>query len=245
MWATHAILSPLRLLFSRATFMVVIRAVAVLSMSFAAAFGFLAAMRSPATNYNPYLFAVGSAALFGAACGVIGLLLSRIAALRAEVRGARERIEELCDRNWELKEAQERAKTFLEAQGDLIVRRNGDGRITYANDAYCALLGRERAALIGNAFSPSLLGQGEATLLADGTRLHDQRIATADGARWIAWREVIVRSGLRGGGAEVQSVGRDVTARVEGERALAEARDEAEAASRAKSRFLAMVSHEI
>ena len=46
-------------------------------------------------------------------------------------------------------------------------------------------------------------------------------------------------------GAEVQSVGRDVTARVEAERALGLARDQAEAANRAKSRFLAMVSHEI
>ena len=45
--------------------------------------------------------------------------------------------------------------------------------------------------------------------------------------------------------AEVQSVGRDVTDRMEAERALGEARDAAEAASRAKSRFLAMVSHEI
>ena len=43
----------------------------------------------------------------------------------------------------------------------------------------------------------------------------------------------------------MQSVGRDVTDRIEAERALAEARDAAEAASRAKSRFLAMVSHEI
>ncbi len=46
-------------------------------------------------------------------------------------------------------------------------------------------------------------------------------------------------------GSEMQSVGRDVTDRVEAERALAEARDQAEAPSRAKSRFLAIVSHEI
>ena len=41
------------------------------------------------------------------------------------------------------------------------------------------------------------------------------------------------------------SVGRDVTDRARTEAALAEARDQAEAANRAKSRFLAMVSHEI
>ena len=45
--------------------------------------------------------------------------------------------------------------------------------------------------------------------------------------------------------AEMQSVGRDVTDRTESERALAEARDQADAANRAKSRFLAMASHEI
>jgi CheY-like chemotaxis protein/nitrogen-specific signal transduction histidine kinase len=43
----------------------------------------------------------------------------------------------------------------------------------------------------------------------------------------------------------MQSVGRDVTDRVLIKRALAVARDQAEAANRAKSRFLTMVSHEI
>ncbi len=84
--------------------------------------------------------------------------------------------------------------------------------------------------------------QSDAALLADGTRVHDQKIAAHDGARWIAWREVTVRAD---GGSEMQSVGRDVTDRVMAEQALAGARDLAEAANRAKSRFLAMVSHEI
>ena len=45
--------------------------------------------------------------------------------------------------------------------------------------------------------------------------------------------------------AELQCVGRDVTDRTETERALGEARDQADAANRAKSRFLAMACHEI
>jgi signal transduction histidine kinase/DNA-binding response OmpR family regulator len=81
-------------------------------------------------------------------------------------------------------------------------------------------------------------------VLSDGTRTYDQELTTPGGPRWIAWREVSVRAG-KGAGTETQSVGRDITARVLGERALAEARDQANAANRAKSRFLAMVSHEI
>ena len=80
-------------------------------------------------------------------------------------------------------------------------------------------------------------------MLSDGGRMHDQKIEAAAGARWIAWREGFVRG--ESGETEIQSVGRDVTDRVMSESALGEARDQAEAANRAKSRFLAMVSHEI
>ena len=104
--------------------------------------------------------------------------------------------------------------------------------------------GRPRAELIGSHFDLAVIEQGNVELRADGGRSHDQRIASADGPRWIAWREAPVRAD-QAEHAEVQSVGRDVTDRVEAERALADARDQAEAANRAKSRFLAMVSHEI
>ncbi len=235
------ILAKVRVLVSLHALLLLVRAAAVLSMSFAAAFGFLAAVNSSG-QYDPHTFAVGAAALFGAACGAAGLMVSRNRQLRAELRLLQERLEELADRNWELKEAEERAKSFTEAQGDLIVRHDGDHRITYANDAFCALAGRGRGDITGTAFTLPVTEQGAVELLPDGTRIHDQKIAAADGARWIAWREVVVRAGHK---TEVQSVGRDVTDRVEAERALADARDQAEAANRAKSRFLAMISHEI
>ncbi|MEN3346680.1 MAG: hypothetical protein V7632_315 [Bradyrhizobium sp.] len=224
--------------------LLLVRAAVILSMSFAAAFGFLAGMRSPSAHYDPHMFAVGAAALFGAACGAIGLLFSYNQRLKGERRQLRERIDDLSDENWELRESEERAKSFLEAQGDVIIRRDGEGRVSYVNDAFCALAGRTRETLLGTRFELAVIEQGETAVLADGTRSHDQKIAASDGERWIAWREVVVRTAAESG-AEVQSVGRDVTDRVQAERALADARDQAEAANRAKSRFLAMVSHEI
>jgi PAS domain S-box-containing protein len=188
-------------------------------------------------------FSIGGG-LTVAALGALVLVMRRIQDLRAEKRRLEERAEALSDRNWELKEAEERARSFLEAQGDVIVRRDGDGCITYVNDAFCALAGRPRESLAGGAFKLDVREQGEAAVLADGTRIYDQKIAAPEGARWIAWREVAVR-GSSAERTETQSVGRDVTDRAETERALADARDQAEDANRAKSRFLAMVSHEI
>lgn len=169
-------------------------------------------------------------------------LFQRNRMLRRDLHRLEQRTEELADRAWELKETEERARSFLEAQGDFILRRDTAGHITYANDAFCRLAGRPRDVLLGSDFALPLLQQGDSALSADGARMHDQKVATADGARWVAWREVSVPLE---GGVEIQSVGRDVTDRTEAERALAEARDQAETANRAKSRFLAMVSHEI
>jgi PAS domain S-box-containing protein len=204
--------------------------------------GFLAGVRLQGSNNDPYAYATGVGALFAVACTTIAVMLMRQRARIEKVRTLEARIEELSDRNWELREAEERARSLLEAQGDLIVRRDASGRITYANDAFCALAGKERATLIGTAMRLPILEQCAVTVLADGTRVYDQKIASGDNARWIAWREVAVRAEAS---SEVQSVGRDVTDRVEAERAFESARDQAETANRAKSRFLAMVSHEI
>ena len=195
MRAIAGIIAKPRALTTQRVLLFVVRAFAILSMSFAAAFGFLAAMTSPTAHYDPHAFAVGAAALFGAACGAIGLLVARINLLRAERRTLQGIVEDLGDRNWELKEAEERAKSFLESQGDVIVRHDGGHRITYANDAFCALAARPREALIGTTFTLPVIERGTPELLADGTRSHDQKIATAGGERWIAWRDVMVRSG--------------------------------------------------
>jgi PAS domain S-box-containing protein len=178
------------------------------------------------------------------ACVALATLSVRLRWIRKRLRKLALHNEALADRNWELKEAEERARSLFESQGDLIVLRDADGCITFVNDAYCELAQQPRSMLIGSRFALEILEQGDTAIEPNGTRIHDQKIATALGPRWIGWREGLIRTDA-GHPAEWQFVGRDVTDRAETERALAEARDHADAANRAKSRFLAMASHEI
>ncbi len=214
------------------------------SAAFGGTYGFVTAVTSDASGYNPHTFAVGVSFLFTIACVAIAALSMRLRWMKKKVRAIVLQSEAMADRNWELKEAEERARSLFETQGDLIVLRDANGRITFANDAFCALARKSRAELTGTAFTLDILIQGDAAIAADGTRIHDQQIATPSGPRWIAWREGLVRHDA-GQPAEWQSVGRDVTDRAETEHALEDARDQAHAANRAKSRFLAMASHEI
>jgi PAS domain S-box-containing protein len=221
-----------------------LRSFMVFSAAFGGAYGFIAGSRSEHSGYDPNAFAIGASFLFALACVGLATLSMRLRWMRRKMRKLALHNEALADRNWELKEAEERARSMFESQGDLIVLRDSEGRITFANDAYCELANRPRKALIGSRFALTILEQGDAAIETNGTRIHDQKISGPLGPRWIAWREGLVRTDA-GQPAEMQSVGRDVTDRTETERALGEARDHADAANRAKSRFLAMASHEI
>ncbi|MDI1267003.1 MAG: histidine kinase dimerization/phospho-acceptor domain-containing protein, partial [bacterium] len=221
-----------------------VRSIMVFSVTFGGAYGFIAGSRSETADYDPHTFAIGVAFLFAIACVALAATSMRLRMLRKKMRGIALHNEAMADRNWELQESEQRARSLFESQGDLIVLRDADGHITFANDAYCELAGLPRESLIGSTAPLKILEQGDTALEANGTRVHDQKIAGPLGPRWIAWREGLVRNDA-GAPAEMQAVGRDVTDRTESERAIAEARDQADAASRAKSRFLAMASHEI
>lgn len=214
------------------------------SAAFGGAYGFIAGSTAENSGYDPHAFAIGASFLFAVACVALATLSMKLRFMARRLRRLAAHNESLVDRNWELQEAEQHARHLFEAQGDLIVIRDADGRISFANDAYCRLAARSRDELLGSAFTLDVQEQGELAAEPNGTRIHDQKIATAQGPRWIAWREGLVRPDA-GQPAELQCVGRDVTDRTERKREIAEARDVATAANHAKSRFLAMASHEI
>ncbi len=154
--------------------------------------------------------------------------------------------------NARLNQSEARYKGLVDAQTDAILRRSGDSRLTYGNDAFFKLFGLNPQSALGKPFAPELHPDSHAPLFGSFAGLdtgralvrYDQHVRTAYGWRWLAWEDYAVRDNL-GRLVEVQSVGRDITERKALEDALTEARDKAEAANRAKSGFLATMSHEI
>lgn len=130
--------------------------------------------------------------------------------------------------------------------GDVIVRRDMDGRITFVNRVYCETFGIEARAVLGENHAPELVTGAlpQATWSPGGRQRYDQCLRTVHGQRWFSWEDFPVRDG-DGLLIEIQSVGRDITDRKRMEEDLAAARDLAQEASQAKSMFLATMSHEI
>lgn len=181
-----------------------------------------------------------AALLLPAVGGALSLLRQR-GGLRRQVAALSHEVEVLNDRLWNLADSEERYRSLIEAQGDLIVRRDGV-RIVYANRAYAALFGAGEQDLVGSEMLLPQLASRPLVLLEGGARSFDECLATYEGERWISWIETAVPG--PDGRTLIQRVGRDISARVASEDALVEARARAEAANEAKSRFLATVSHE-
>jgi signal transduction histidine kinase/DNA-binding response OmpR family regulator len=177
---------------------------------------------------------LGGVALWGAARIDHRRLAADRDRLVAENRRLVARLESLADTAWELRESEERYRSLIDAQGDLVVRRDASGKVTFANPAFVRAFKRAGAPLLGDSL-PLV------PLVAPGAPDHvvarDVKLVTQAGWRWFSWADVRMRD-------EIYSVARDITARKDSEQALVDARQKAEAASQAKSRVLATVSHE-
>lgn len=183
-----------------------------------------------------------TSALALAAVAAALMLLRDHMRIEARARSLEDETERLQDRLWRAEESEHFFRALAESQVDAIVQRDSAGRITYANDGFARLVGAARGDLVRRPRTPKVLETRPARTDAQGARLVDEAIETPDGVRWFGWIEtpVIGRRGAR----EMLRAGREITERVVAETALADARARAEAASEAKSRFLATVSHE-
>ncbi|MBS9719159.1 response regulator [Tianweitania sp. BSSL-BM11] len=157
-------------------------------------------------------------------------------------------IESLSGKMWALQESEERLRGLLDALGDLVVQRDGDGRILYANDGLGVLLNRDPDTLAGE----RLVDLGvDISLVPDAAFVEgeclsstDVAIQTPNGLRWFSWIEHSMRDPANGVVTH-RAIARDITARKRAETEAIAARERAEDANQAKSRFLATVSHEI
>ncbi|GGK36605.1 ATP-binding protein [Salinarimonas ramus] len=192
---------------------------------------------------TPLTIALAVAGALAIAATAAALLILRDhLRLETRLRTLEGETETLQDRLWRAQESEHFFRTLAESQVDAIVQRDAQGRITWANDGFAALVGMQRAAVLGTAHAPRVVESRPPRLRPDGARLVDEAIETAEGVRWIGWIET--QAPGRRGSLETLRAGREITERVSSETALADARARAEAASEAKSRFLATVSHE-
>ena len=177
---------------------------------------------------------------------------ARACALRSEIEVLQARIETLRDEKWAIAEREERYRDLVRAQGDIILRKDLRGRLSYVNDVFCDTFGLARPDVIGHVFLPERPEGEPPRMLASFAGLamppyrirYDERAVTVRGPRWFAWEEFAIRD-EDGKLIEIQAVARDVTDRKEAEERLAEALAQARDANRAKSLFLATMRHEI
>ncbi len=193
---------------------------------------------------------VSLALLVIGACGfaVLATLNRTFARLGDSARKDRTEIETLADRMWELQESEERFHGLIDALGDLVVHRDRAGYIVYANKVFTDLLSVDPAELPEKTLNDLGIDIG---VVPDAAFCDHECLSSTDvvvqtpaGPRWFSWIELSVRD-KESGAVSHRAIARDITARKRAESSLINARERAEFANQAKSRFLATVSHEI
>jgi PAS domain S-box-containing protein len=150
-------------------------------------------------------------------------------------------------------ESEQRYRLIADRSSDMIVRIDAtDLRRLYVSPASRRLFGFEPEELVGGRIDEvlhpddlALLPEMSKSLAETGRALAKWRIRRRDGSYlWAESHLTAMRNPLTGA-AEIISIIRDISEQTTIEQALRDAKEQADAASRAKSEFLANMSHEI
>ncbi len=147
-------------------------------------------------------------------------------------------------------EASERTQFAVDHAAEMVFWVGPDGDVVYVNEMACRSAGYPRLEMLGKPlfefapdFSAETWPEHWERVRELGALKMETRVRARDG------REIPIECTIDyqqiGGREHHCTFARDITERKEAERALREARDQAEAANQAKSDFLASMSHEI
>jgi len=142
------------------------------------------------------------------------------------------------DRNWELGEFSGQLASVFDSLGDMVTVCGLNGQIVYANETFRSTTGFD------NPVGLTLAMTGIEPVEARGDGSHELVLGEDENQTIWTWHETTAREPASGELTR-QCIGRNITAVRRTEAELVEARERAEAANHAKSRFLATVSHEI
>jgi len=170
----------------------------------------VARFAASANSYRPYV--IGGMLLVTAQAGLIAALLGE--------RVRRRRAEEKSQRN------DERYRSVVHTQSELICRFLPDTTLTFVNDAYCRLWNRTRGELLGRKFIELIPPQARDAVLErivtlrSGINSHEHEVTLADGT--VGWQHWINHAIVDSYGhlIELQGVGRDITDRKRAEEAI-------------------------
>ena len=124
-----------------------------------------------------------------------------------------------------LRRSEARYRAIVEDQLDLVCRFGPDGRLTFANDAYCRYFGLNRSTCVGQLYAPVVhpddlprVQDQVATLSPTNPCLFiENRVMRADGVfRWTEWTNHALYD-PDGTPIEIQAAGRDTTDRHQGQ----------------------------
>lgn len=124
--------------------------------------------------------------------------------------------------------SERRFRAILDAQSELVSQSTTDGRLVYVNPAYANFFGTTVDALVGSSLYAHVLAEDRDVVRAHISEVltnnvvltvENRMVSPAGEERWVSWTNT--RQTTDDGAVLLHSTGRDVTARVQAQRALA------------------------